>query len=204
MALDTYANLKSSIRDWSHRNDMTNARINDYIGLAETAMWQLLELRDMSTRTTLTTDGDRFLDLPDGFIKFRRVSALVGGRVDDIKYASPESMRVINTSGQPRFFTVTSEFEFDRTPDTNYSIEVVYFKELTPLSDSSPTNAVLTRFPDIYLSGALHYLFQFGNFSEESQRYLVQFSDAIKRANKQDRKGRYGPAMAGRKEGATP
>jgi len=204
MALDTYVNLKASIRNWSHRNDMPDSLIDDFIDLAETAMWQLLELRDMSTRTTLTTDGDRFLALPTDYIKFRRVSILIGGRVEDVKYATPESMRVINTSGQPRFFTVTSEIEFDRTPDTNYSVEVVYFSELTPLSDAAPTNAVLTRFPDVYLSGALHYLFNFGNFTEESQNYLVKFSDAIKRANKQDRKGRYGPAMAGRREGVTP
>lgn len=204
MSLDTYANLKASIRNWSHRNDTPDSLIDDFINLAETAMWQLLEIRDMSARATASMGSNRFLALPDSFIKMRRLSILTSGRVIDLKYATPESMQVNSTTSQPRFFTVTTQLEFDRIPDSTYTTEMTYFKELTPLSDSNTTNAVLTRFPDIYLNGALHYLFKWGNFDTEAQAYLVKFSDAIKRANKQDKKGRYGPAMAGRREGPTP
>lgn len=204
MALDTYANLKASIRNWSHRNDQPDSLIDDFIDLTETAMWQLLEIRDMSARTTSSMGATRFLALPDDFIKMRRLSILSGNRVIDLKYATPESMQVVSTTSQPRFFTVTDQLEFDRVPDSTYTTEMTFFKELTPLSDSNTTNAVLTRFPDVYLSGALHYLYKWGNFDEEAQSYLVKFSDAIKRANKQDRKGRYGPAMAGRREAPTP
>lgn len=204
MSLDSYVNLKASIRNWSHRNDMPDSLIDDFISLTETAMWQLLEIRDMSSRATASMGADRFLALPDDFIKMRRLSILTGGRVIDLKYATPESMQVVSTTSQPGFFTVTTQLEFDRVPDSTYEVEMTYFKELTPLSDSNTTNAVLTRFPDIYLSGALHYLFKWGAFESQSQDYLVKFSDAIKRANKQDKKGRYGPAMAGRREGSTP
>lgn len=204
MALDTYANLKASIRNWSHRNDVPDELIDDFIDLTETAMWQLLEIRDMSARATATTGATRFLALPDEFIKMRRLSLIVGGRVTDLKYATPESMKVVTETSEPRFFTVTTQLEFDRVPDAAYTVEMAYFRELTPLSDANTTNAVLTRFPDVYLSGALHYLYKWGNFDSETADYLVKFSDAIKRANKQDRKGRYGPAMAGRREGPTP
>lgn len=204
MALDTYTNLKASIRNWSHRNDQPDSLIDDHIRLAETAMWQLLEIRDMSARSTASMGATRFLALPDNFIKMRRLSILSGNRVIDLKYATPESMHVVSTTSQPSLFTVTTQLEFDRVPDSTYTVEMTYFKELTALSDSNTTNAVLTRFPDVYLSGALHYLYKWGNFDQEAQSYLVQFSDAIKRANKQDRKGRYGPAMAGRREGVTP
>lgn len=204
MALDTYANLKASIRNWSHRNDVPDELIDDFIDLTETAMWQLLEIRDMSARATATTGATRFLALPDEFIKMRRLSLIVGGRVTDLKYATPESMKVVTETSEPRFFTVTTQLEFDRVPDAAYTVEMTYFRELTPLSDANTTNAVLTRFPDVYLSGALHYLYKWGNFDSETADYLVKFSDAIKRANKQDRKGRYGPAMAGRREGPTP
>ena len=204
MALDTYVNLKASIRNWSHRNDMPDSLIDDFIDLTETAMWQLLEIRDMSARSTASMGATRFLALPDNFIKMRRLSILSGNRVTDLKYATPESMHVVTETSEPRFFTVTTQLEFDRVPDSTYTVEMTYFQELTALSDANTTNAVLTRFPDVYLSGALHYLYKFGNFDSESQDYLVKFSDAIKRANKQDKKGRYGPAMAGRREGITP
>lgn len=204
MALDSYVNLKASVRNWSHRNDMPDSLIDDFIDLAETAMWQLLEIRDMSVRATASTNATRFLALPANFIKMRRLSILSGNDVIDVKYATPESMIVTATSGRPRFFTVTTQLEFDRIPDAVYITEMTYFNELTPLSDANTTNAVLNRFPQVYLFGALHYLFSFGNFDSEAQMYLVKFSEAIKLANKQDRKGRYGPAMAGRREGLTP
>ena len=204
MALDTYANLKDAVRNWSHRNGMPDDLIDDFIDLTETAMWQLLETRDMSARSTATTGATRFLALPDEFIKMRRLSLISGRRVTDLKYATPESMHVVTETSEPRFFTVTTQLEFDRVPDSAYTIEMTYFRELTSLSDANTTNAVLTRFPDVYLNGALHYLFKYGNFDDQAKDYLVKFSDAIKRANKQDKKGRYGPAMAGRREGSTP
>jgi len=183
---------------------MPDSLIDDFIDLTETAMWQLLEIRDMSARSTASMGATRFLALHDNFIKMRRLSILSGNRVTDLKYATPESMHVVTETSEPRFFTVTTQLEFDRVPDSTYTVEMTYFQELTALSDANTTNAVLTRFPDVYLSGALHYLYKFGNFDSESQDYLVKFSDAIKRANKQDKKGRYGPAMAGRREGITP
>ena len=131
MALDNYANLKAAIRDWSHRNDMPDSRIDDYITLTETSMWPLLEIRDMSSRSTASTDADRFLALPDNFIKMRRLSILSGNRVIDLKYSTPESMRVVPESGMPKFFTVTTQLEFDRIPDSTYSIEMTFFNSLS-------------------------------------------------------------------------
>jgi len=77
MALDSYVNLKASIRNWSHRNDIPDELIDDFIVLTETAMWQLLEVRDMSARSTASMGPDRFLALPDEFIKMRRLSILL-------------------------------------------------------------------------------------------------------------------------------
>jgi len=58
MALDTYANLKASVIDFSHRNDVSN-KIDDFILLAEEAMYANpdfpLQLRQMETRS----DGNK-------------------------------------------------------------------------------------------------------------------------------------------------
>jgi len=205
MALNNFANLKAAIRDRSHRNDMTDARIEDFILLAEADIWQRLRIRAMDTRATASTAiSDRYLALPDLFIKMRNLTIVVGGVTRQVKYAPPASLRIKTGSGRPRFFTVTSQIEFDRIPDTAYNIEMQYFKKETALSDANTSNAVLANFPNIYWYGAFMHLFDWTDQPEKEIKYLQKFEKEISQANKQDKKDGYGPALVMRLEGRTP
>lgn len=205
MALNNYANLKAAIRDKSHRNDMTDDRIDDFIDLAEADIWQKLRIRDMDTRATASAStSDRYLALPDSFIKMRNLTTVVGGVTHQIKYVVPASMRVKTGSGRPRFFTVTSQLEFDRVPDSAYVLEMQYFKKETALSDTNTTNAVLTNFPNIYFYAILKHLYDWTEQPEMELKYELKFEKEIVQSNKQDKKDGYGPAPQMRIEGATP
>lgn len=209
MALDTYANLKVAIRDWSHRNDMGDDRIDDFIDMAEAEMYgnldQPIRLRSMEARATATVStSSRFLALPDLFLQMRRLKLNLAQEDTDVKYMAPEQMPLRGTSGIPRFFSVTTQLEFDRTPDSTYTIEMQYIKKLTPLSDSNTTNAILTDSPTVYLFGALWALHKFTSQPEVSADYYIQFINSIGGANIQDKKGKYGPAPRIRLEGSTP
>lgn len=206
MSLDTFDNLKQEVIDWSHREDV-DLKLDTFIELAETAMVQNsiapLRVRSGETRTTDVTSG-RFLALPTGFIEMRRINLELNGVTGDLRYRAPEQMIVHDTTGQPRFFTITSQIEFDREPDAVYTVEMQYFAEFTPLSTASQTNPVLTNSPNIYLFGALAALFSWSNDAEQEIRYQNLFFEAIRGANKNDKRGRYGPAPAMRIEGSTP
>ena len=205
MALDTYANLKASIIDWSHRNDISDALVNDFIDMAESSMWRLLELRSMEARANPTTEPTtRFIALPTDYIKMRRLKLSINNEHKDIRYSTPESMAVINTSGQPKYFTVTSQIEFDRVPAGTYTTEIQYYKKLTALSGSNTTNSVLTNHPSIYLFGSLWNLNNWSNNDLMAVKYEALFLTAINDANKMDKKGRYGPASGMRTEGSKP
>ena len=110
----------------------------------------------------------------------------------------------VDTSGLPRFFTITDQIEFDRVPDALYTVEFQYIALPTPLSTSNQTNTVLTNNPNIYLFGALKEAFAWAGDTENQVKYEAKFANAIKGANKKDRDGRYGPAPAMRIEGSTP
>ena len=204
MALDTYANLKASIQDWSHRSDVT-ALVDDFIDLAEEEMFKYLELKDMEARANPTTEPTtRFVALPTGYIKPRRMKLTISGNSVDIRYATPESMQIVNSSGKPKFFTVTSQIEFDRVPDGSYTTEFQYYKKLTALSSGNTTNAVLTDFPSIYLFGGLWALNLWAADEDKAEFYYAKFRQAISSANEQHKKGRYGPAPTLKVEGPTP
>lgn len=208
MALDTFADLKTQIIDFSHRNDISN-RVEDFIALAEEAMYANpdfpLQLRQMETRAEAITDnGTRFVALPDGFITMRRLKLNIGGGSCDVQYMAPDQMFIQSASGQPKFFTVTSQLEFDRVPDSEYIVDMQYSAIPTPLSDDNQTNIVLTNHASAYLYGGLWVAFGWANDNENEAKYLAKFLGTIKGINKRYKLGRYGPAPKMRVEGSTP
>ena len=197
MALDTFDNLVKEIIDWSHRGDLGN-KVNDFIQLAENAMYSneqvVLNVRSMEIVSTALTAG-QYLQLPDNFESARSVRLVTGDNGGELKFQAPEQMFKQVATGRPNFYTVVgNELQFDRVPDSSYTIEIQYFRKATPLTTLNQTNEILTSHPSIYLFGSLTALFAFTLDSEQQAKYESMFLSAIKGANKADKKGRYGPA----------
>lgn len=209
MAIDSYDNLKAAIVDWSHRNDITPDRLDQFIDLAEEGMFSSplmpLELRQMETKSELTAStSSRLLALPSDYLEMRRLKVNLSGGDYDIQYLTPEQLPITGASGIPKFFTVTDQIEFDRTPDTAYTIEIQYYAKPTALSDANTTNVILANHPKIYLHGVLSNLYQWAMQNDLAEYHENKFQAAIRGANKQYKRGRYGPSPKIRIEGPTP
>lgn len=208
MAFDTYENLKLEILDWSQRNDMA-LRLDSFIQLTEKDMFkgtrshESLQIRGQET-TSNADVSTKFFALPDDYHSFRSIRLVLDGTGGRLTYKAPDDLFRRTGTGRPSFFTVGNQIEFDIAPDTTYDVEVNYFKKPTPLSDSNTSNIVLVDHPDIYLNGALFFLFTFAKDQESATFHKGLYSEAIDGANQSDEEGRYGPAPAARVEGATP
>jgi len=209
MSLDSYANLKLELIDWSHRDDL-DLKIDTFIDMAESKMYanetERLELKDGDTRATASMDiTSRYLALPNGYQSMRKLRIQIAdGESYEVMFRTPAQLNVRSDTGMPSFFTVTSQLEFDRVPDQAYTVEMQYFADFSPLSDTNASNAVLTNHPEIYLFGSLWALKNWTDEEQDAARYWLQFTGAIKGANKKARRGRYGPAPVMRVEGCTP
>ncbi len=208
MALNNYSNLKTAVVEWSKRSDALSL-IDDFIDLAESEMYansvEPLLIREMEARATSSTStSDRYLALPTGFQSMRRLKLNLSGYDCDIKSVAPDQLRIYGDSGQPRFFAVTSQIEFDRVPDSAYTVDIQYYKSLDGLSSSNTTNDILTNYPQIYLHGCLWALRTWSLEEEKAEYHYGKFIAAIRGANKKSNKGRYGSAPFMRIEGATP
>ena len=209
MALNNYANLKASIESWSHRDDVKNL-IDDFILLAETEMYANSEaqirIRDMiSTETSSTGTGDRFQPLPTDYLdmrSFRITESTNAWR--EIDYKTPAEMGVRSGTGIPYYYTITSQIEYDVEPDQDYTTNIIYYGKLTGLSSSNTTNAILTRYPNVYLYGSLWALNQWANNDEEEMKYYAKFIKAIAGANASDNDGNIGVAPQKRINARTP
>lgn len=212
MPLDNFSNLKASIKRRSKRNDVSEDDLADYISQCESEFYnnaiEPLRVRAMEARSTASmSTSSRFLALPDLFLQMRRLKVnqpFSGGSDYDITYYSPEQMPLNNHTRLPLFFTVTTQLEFDSTPDQAYTVDMQYIKKVTALDDTNTTNDILTNYPNIYLFGSLWALFQDFMEADLAEYYYGKFVGAIQGANNADQAGRYGPAPVIRKEGYTP
>lgn len=209
MSLDTYANLKAEIIDWSHRDDL-DTRVDTFIDLAESEMLgndiEPLRLRAGETLAAFSTSiTTRFVALPTDYQSSRKLRIqIVDGESEPLRFRTPEQLNIKSSVGLPSFFTITDQIEFDRVSDQVYAGEIQYYADFTALSSSNTTNAVLTNHPTIYLYGCQWALSIFAEQPDRADRFYQRFIKAIKGANLKANMGRYGPAPVMRVEGATP
>lgn len=194
--MTNYDELVKKVIKQSFRTDL-GTEIADFIKLAEIEMYnnqnEALIVRDMETIQTTATSTGRFLALPDNYESSRSVRLTTD--YGELRYQTPEQIQRYQYTGQPRFFTIVgNEIEFDRVPDSNYTIEVQCYVRPTDLSVTNQTNTILTKYPNIYLYGALAQLYIYTQDDQQAVKYDNLFTNAIKGANKAQKKGRHGPA----------
>lgn len=164
MALSTYAELQASVADWLARSDLTDA-IPDFIALAEAKFNRELRVPQMDTRATYTIDTDvdepAFLTLPGDFQSMRRIRLSSVTGQPTLSFLSTTQLDEYRTTradsaGQPYYFSIFgTQIEFAPTPDSGYTVEMIYRANIPALTDSNTTNWLLTLAPDAYLFGSL-------------------------------------------------
>lgn len=204
MAVNTFADLKQKIENWTKRKDLSDD-IDDIITYAENRIDNRLRVSVNNKRATASAStSDRFLALPDYFLEMRRFNLIKDTNYHELIYTTPESMIIYGQAGIPKYYSITSEIEFDRTPADTYSLEMSYWKKLTPLSDSNTTNDVLTNFPHIYLQACKVEVHYWARDEDTAAAEEARLNFLIDEANAEDLRGRYGPAPRMHNDRATP
>lgn len=201
MAITTYAELKTALQNYL---DRTDADEDELIDLAEARHKREIRIKEMITRDSSFTVATRQEALPSGFIEMETFRLLT----DPVTVLEEINLHEMNrvreeTNGKPKYFTVYgSEIEFDKTPDSSYTGELIYYGELTALDSNNTSNAILSRAPDAYLYAALlaaePYLFN----DERIPVWEKLYTSARDRLNAMDR--RRGGPLVSRVVGDTP
>ena len=158
MALDSFANLKTSIADWLNRSDLT-AIIPDFITLAEAQLNR--ELRHYKQHNKATANIEtQYSATPTDWLQSVRFH-LNDTSATLLKQTSPEEIAKLrdgndNTKGKPQYYSIVGDLiEVWPTPDLTYTGELLYYQKIQALSDSNTSNWLLAMSPDAYLYGSL-------------------------------------------------
>lgn len=196
MAINSWTTLRVAIEGYWKRTDATN-QLDNFIALAESDIWSVLRCREMEARATASASTlSRFIELPDGYIKMRQLQITLDDRLFDLEMVPIKTMSICDRAGIPTQFTVTSQIEFNRIPDDDYTIEMDYFRSLAAVTSSNATNDVLTNYPMIYLSGCLGHAFNWSMQPDLATYWKGEFDKQIAAINRKSRNGRFGPAPA--------
>ena len=136
MALANYDDLKASIADFLNRDDLTSV-IPDFITMAEAGLNRQLRHWRMEDRATAVLDT-QYTALPTNFLEPIRMS-LSAGNTHTLELVGVQEItdlraNALNTSGRPRYFAILDQsIEVYPAPDSDYTIELVYYETLPSL-----------------------------------------------------------------------
>lgn len=188
-----YTTLRTNIESYVKRSGDITSKLDSFIHLAEDDIWDVLRVREMEARATASTSTtSRFLALPDGFIKMRRMKININGEEYGLDEVGLNDLGILSAASVPCKFAISEEIEFERVSDQAYTVELQYYKELDSITSTNTTNAVLTAYPNIYLSACLVHAFQWMKQEQKAEYWLSKFNIATARANRKARQGRYG------------
>lgn len=158
MSISTFDELKTSVADFLNRDDLTNV-IPQFIKLAEARANREIRHWRMEKRATATLDT-QFTSLPTDFLEAIRLTLNTPNTkplevAGNFEIASIRSERA-NAAGEPQYYAIMDgAIEVNPTPDKAYTLEILYYSTINPLSSSNTTNWLLTYHPDVMLYGAL-------------------------------------------------
>lgn len=195
MAITTYTELKTAVDNWLARTDLSG-RSPEFIALAESRMNRELETRSQEKRVTANTVADdEYVSLPTDVRRIRHVRLNTNPKTI-LKFYSPEALDAEYPStgtGKPRAYSVIgTEILFAPAPDAVYEAEIAYIADIDALGDSTATNTILSRHPDVYLHGALTEAFAYLMDDGRASQHDQLFARAVAAIKSDEDRAKYG------------
>ena len=190
MAITTYAELQAAAANWLVRADLT-ARIPEFIALAEARLNRVMRARLAEVEVSLSAGaGVRTLALPAAFTQPLRLWIERATGRDELPFREAGLIAVSARRGEPAAWTVDgANLAFDRPCDQTYGFTLRMLRRFS-LSDSAPTNALLTDFPDLYLFATLSEAAPFLRDAELAGAYESKLARALDEANAREARSR--------------
>jgi hypothetical protein len=190
----SHTTLQSTIADYLARTDLTD-QIPEFIRLAEDRLRRDLRIRQMlKVATAVATTGDSTVSLPSDFLAMKDLH-IQGNPVKTIEFLSTSNFfRNAGTSykGAPNYYTLLgSEFQFAPVPDSNYTLQMVYFYQPDYLSDTNPSNLWLAYTPDLLLYASLGEAEPYLMNDERLQTWAAMYDRGLNAVIKSDDDSEY-------------
>lgn len=162
MPLATFSELTDAITAEIDRDDVAD-QVPNWVRLTEADVTARLReaggVRQMICRSTAQISTEYF-KVPSDFGGLKALSIISVSPQVSLQFTDASEMRLFkqrdSSAGQPRRYAIVGrEFQLYPPPDGPYTLELLVYEDIPQLGDNVPANWLLTRFPNVYLYGAL-------------------------------------------------
>lgn len=187
MALTTKAELRTSIKNWSKRNELTDAEIDDLITLTEAELNRVIRVPAMEARDSAFSISSEYTALPSGFREMRSI-LITNDSAHPLKLISPQAADEYYdyaVTGTPTAYQIgantqgTLVLRVIPIPSATFTADIRYYKAFDAISDSA-VNWLFTNHVDCYLWGCLVQLSPFIGDDERIPTWQAKYAAAVK------------------------
>ena len=154
-----YSTLKTMIASYAHRHDTSfTDRVPTFILLAQARMSRDLDTTLLHDTATLTvTAGTTTVTLPSDCVELMSVRLAYKSSFRLLQQHSLFNNSQIfesysgSTSAPYYYARYGNTLELSPIPESNTTIDIIYKKKLSGLSDDTDTDAILTNYPNVYI-----------------------------------------------------
>lgn len=190
MPFADYTELQAAVTGWLHRKDLA-ARVPDFIALAETSMNRIVHVSAMENEVPLLLAADaRSIPLPVGFGTPLAAWLAAPQPREELSAMVAEALPVTNAPGRPRYWAIDGlSLAFECPADVATPVTLRYRGGFR-LSAEAPTNALLDKYPDLYLYGTLLQAAPYIRDSDSIGLWQAMYRQAVKEINAAESRAR--------------
>ena len=205
MAIATYNDLAAAIKVWAARSDSVfSNQIETFVGMHEDRMYNgsgsgpsdplqcdALAAREMETTATVVITAGTGT-MPNSISSVRTIRR--SGDKVGLDYMTPRQFALFDanaTSGNPGYWTVEN-LNLKITPSYTGNILVNYFASFAAISVNTQSNALLTAYPRLYLTGCLFEAFSFLQDVELAMGHFARYRALVSGINQSANSARFG------------
>lgn len=186
MTIATFGDLKAALAAWATRSDL-DARMGDFVGWAHQEICRRLRAPVLYARADLTV-GAETAPAPAGFLAARRLYLdLTPRRI--LRQADAAKLVELTAGLSPCDYP--SQFAAEGTDTLVFAPlfsgqatgKLLYYQAPAALVADADTNVVLTKYPFLYLWGALEALYRYLEDDANCDRYAGLFAALIDSVN---------------------
>lgn len=187
--LTSYDDLVAAITGWLHRKDL-QPRVPTFIALAEVRINRIAQIRAMELEAELFMEaGERRVALPDGYSSPLAVRLNGDCRTDLTAYVA-EQLPQRADPGEPCAWAIDGEYlAVDCPADVDRTLTLRY-RGIFRLGPDAQTNAILRKYPDLYLYGALLESAPMIRDTDSINLWQAMYDRAVKEVNRNESRAR--------------
>lgn len=202
MALTTFAELKTFIRDMAWAEVTTTQIGADFLPQTQARMYrgdgmdiQPLRISAMVDSATLTPTAGAIAistDVSTGFLEFIELTPNTNGAVS-LNYVPPWQFRkeadaIADTVGPQNIYTIEGDTLYT-APAATTGLKAKWYEKFTALSADGDTDWILTNAPHVYINGCMMEIMAYLQDQREAE-FRAKFAASIKALNINDQRSR--------------